>query len=131
MGNQTAVHRFSGMTGLCVEDEPLVSLEMSKTLSEVGIGKVLMAHRLSLAFERLEEARIDVALLDYDLGYGERTTELGLELAAKGAQVIFSSGYHISELDPRLRDFAFIDKPARPSAIKGLVVKLLERPAAQ
>ena len=125
MTNDLDTGSFASMTGLCVEDEPLVSLEMSKTLSELGIGTVLTAHRLSLAFERLEQATIDVALLDYDLGYGERTTELGLTLSANGAKVIFSSGYDISELDPRLRDFAFIEKPARPSLIKDMVVQLL------
>ncbi len=125
MAETTAHKPFASLTGLCVEDEPLVSLEMSKTLTEVGIGKVLTAHRLSSAFQHLEQSKIDIALLDYDLGFGERTTELGLKLADLGAKVVFSSGYDISELDPRLHEFVFIEKPARPGFIAETITKIL------
>ncbi len=102
-----------------------MSLDMSKMLKEMGFGTVLAAHRLSMAFELLRDNRIDLALLDYDLGYGERTTELGLALSESGAQVLFASGYDQSSLDVRLADYPFIEKPARTIALRERINDLI------
>ena len=117
---------YDSLVGLCVEDEPLVLIEMSKVLSELGFGRTLTAHRLSLAFELIEATPVDFALLDYDLGYGERTTELGLALRDAGTPVLFASGYQRSDLDPRLADFPFIEKPAMTRALTRRIAELLD-----
>ena len=110
--------KFADLIGLCVEDESLVLLEMKKLLTEMGFGTVLTAHRLDEAFSHLEKNKIDFAILDYDLGYGELTTDLGLKLAGTGTQVLVSSGYDQSAIDPKLHSFDFLEKPAMSSVLR-------------
>lgn len=103
---------YQHLTALCVEDEPLVSIELTRVLKELGFGCVHSAFRLSVAFDHMKAGKVDLALLDYDLGFGEFTSDLGLALKDQGAVVIFSSGYAQSELDARLHGFPFVEKPA-------------------
>ena len=102
---------FSELSVLYVEDEIIVAIEISEQLREIGFAEVRVAHTLRAARELVETSLPDVALLDVNLGNGERTTDLGLHLREQGVRVVFASGYNKSELSARLQGFAFLEKP--------------------
>lgn len=102
---------FSDLSVLHVEDEILIAIETASVLAELGFGTVRVAHTLRSAENLVRAERFDVALLDVNLGNGERTTDIGIALRERGAHVVFASGYNKSELSARLQDFDFIEKP--------------------
>lgn len=107
----TSSTTFTDKTILYVEDEIIVALEISEVLSDMGFAEVKMAHNLRMAERFADEGGIDIALLDVNLGNGERSAELGLSLADAGVPVIFASGYNKAELAPELQSFHFLEKP--------------------
>ena len=118
---------FSDLTVLYVEDEIIVAIETAELLRDIGFGQVLVAHNLRTA-ERLEqENAIDVAVLDVNLGNGERSIDLGLRLAEGGTKVIFASGYNLSELSEKIQGFDFIEKPFTQTAFTALVGRIAAR----
>jgi len=102
---------FSDLSVLHVEDEIIVAIETASVLAEIGFGTVRVAHTLRSAEKLVRAERFDVALLDVNLGNGERTTEIGIALRERGAYVVFASGYHKSVLSARLQGFDFLEKP--------------------
>ena len=97
---------------LYVEDEIIVALDVEDGLtSELGFD-VTTVHNLSGARAALARKDFDFALLDLNLGNGERSTDLGLELARKGVHVVFASGYNRNEIS-EIADFKLVEKPFR------------------
>ena len=107
----TSSTTFSEKSILYVEDEIIVAIEISEVLKDMGFGEVLLAHNLRAVETHLNGRKVDFALLDVNLGNGERTTGLGLRLHAEGTRVIFASGYNKSELSEELQKFEFLEKP--------------------
>lgn len=122
---------FSDLSVLHVEDEILIAIETASVLHELGFGSVRMAHTLRAAEQLVRAERFDVALLDVNLGNGERTTEIGIALRNRGAHVVFASGYNKSELSDRLQSFDFIEKPvSREDIVQALTDILSARMTA-
>ena len=97
---------------LYVEDEIIVALDVEDGLtSELGFD-VTTAHNLSGARAVAAKYDFDFALLDLNLGNGERSTELGLDLARNGVHVVFASGYNRNEIE-EIADFKLVEKPFR------------------
>ena len=95
---------------LYVEDEVIVALDVADTLaSKLGFD-VSVAHNLTTASRLMGEHDYEFALLDMNLGHGERSTQLGHTLAAKGTLVVFASGYNRNEVD-EIADYQLIEKP--------------------
>lgn len=95
---------------LYVEDEVIVALDVAEGLSsELGF-QVCVAHNLTAANRLADENAYEFALLDMNLGHGERSTELGIRLAASGTHVVFASGYNRNEID-EIANFQLIEKP--------------------
>ena len=116
---------FSELSIIYVEDEIIVAIEIAEQLRDLGFRDVRTAHTLRAAEALVTEAMPDVALLDVNLGNGERTTELGLKLRDSGAAVIFASGYNKSELSDRLQSFDFLEKPLGRKEILGALTRLV------
>ena len=116
---------FSERSVLYVEDEIIVAIEIAEQLREIGFREVRVAHTLRAAKELVEYALPDVALLDVNLGNGERTTDLGLHLRDKGVKVVFASGYNKTELSERLQSFAFLEKPIGRHDVEAALRSLL------
>lgn len=102
---------FSDLSVLHVEDEILTAIETASVLSELGFGTVRVAHTLRSAENLVRAERFDVALLDVNIGNGERTTDIGVALRDRGVHVVFASGYKKSELSASIQEFDFIEKP--------------------
>jgi len=96
---------------LYAEDDAIIAMEMTEVLREIGFANVLVANNLGQANAFAESHEIDIALLDVNLGHGERSADLGRSLAAAGALVIFVSGYTKANLGSSFRDFDFLEKP--------------------
>ena len=76
---------------LCLDDEVLVSLDLGDTLREFGIGEVLTASTLESARALVADRRIDVAVLDINLGQGETSFEIA-EMVIAGFAWLASRG---------------------------------------
>ncbi|WP_165351952.1 hypothetical protein [Salipiger sp. IMCC34102] len=83
--------------------------------SELGL-QVHTVHNLSAATAAAQRHEFDYALLDLNLGNGERSTDLGLALADRGVHVVFASGYNRNEIR-EIDDFLLIEKPFRISDV--------------
>ncbi|MDJ1015237.1 MAG: response regulator [Paracoccaceae bacterium] len=116
---------FSERSVLYVEDEIIVAIEISEQLREIGFREVRVAHTLRTANELVENALPDVALLDVNLGNGERTTDLGIALRENGVKVVFASSYNKTELSERLQSFAFLEKPIGRHDVEAALRSLL------
>lgn len=107
----TSSTTLSDRSALVIEDEVIVALEIADSLQDLGIGDVRVAHNLAMAEREIELRLPDFAILDVNLGRGEKTAELGKVLASKGVSVVFASGYNKAELSADIQPFHFIEKP--------------------
>ena len=116
---------FSEHSIIYVEDEIIVAIEIAEQLRELGFQDVRTAHTLRAAEELVADFTPDLALLDVNLGNGERSTDLGLMLRERGCIVVFASGYNKSELSARLQSFEFLEKPIAKDDIATTLTRLL------
>jgi DNA-binding NtrC family response regulator len=96
---------------LYVEDDAIIAMEMTEVLQAIGFDNVLVANNLGQANAFVKSHEFDFALLDLNLGHGERSADLGSSLAEAGAHVVFVSGYTKADLGSFFRDFDFLEKP--------------------
>lgn len=101
---------------LYVEDEVIVALDVADGLRQDMGFDVHVAHNLRAAKRLIEDHSFEFALLDMNLGNGERSDELGEILAQKGVTVVFASGYNRNEVNA-FSDFPLIEKPFQLSDI--------------
>lgn len=116
---------LSELSVLIIEDEVIVAIEVGEILRDLGFGDVRLAHNLRRAAREIETRHPDYAILDVNLGAGERTTEMGLELAETGTVVVFASGYNRSELPAEIQGFPFLEKPVSESALRRMTKSVL------
>lgn len=98
-------------TILILDDCRFIAGEIREILADLGFARILMAHSLFQANEFANGKVIDLAILDFDLGNGECSEDLGIRLSRAGTSVLFVSGYARSELAPRIHGFDFLEKP--------------------
>jgi CheY-like chemotaxis protein len=112
---------------LVVDDEPLVSLLIADWLTELGyhvVGPVGRAHE---AIQLIEEARLDGALLDVNLGTGDSFT-LADAVRAKGIPLAFITGHASGVLPPRFKGSPVLSKPFEFDAMQEMVARLFPAP---
>ena len=64
---------FSNLSALRVEDRIPIAIETANILAELGLGTLRVVHTLQSAEKRVLAERSGLALVDMDLGNGERT----------------------------------------------------------
>jgi CheY-like chemotaxis protein len=112
---------------LVVDDEPLVSLLIADWLAELGyhvVGPVGRAHE---AMQLIEEARLDGALLDINLGTGDSFT-LADAVRAKGIPLAFITGHVAGAVPPRFKGSPVLSKPFEFDAMQEMVAGLFPAP---
>lgn len=77
---------------LIVEDDPLIAMELSERLGEMGYVVLGPAYSITEAEALLLRERPDAALLDANVA-GQSSVSLGAALARQGVPVIFCTGY--------------------------------------
>ena len=95
---------------LVVEDESLVALALSETLSQLGFEVVGPIGNLSDANEIAHSATIDAAILDVNLN-GEMSYPLAEALVHRGVPFIFVTGYGPESIDTRFSKILALQKP--------------------
>ena len=102
-----------GITVLVVEDEFLIALDTSQTMTDAGADKVLTARSCSEAVSLLDTGRCDVAILDVHL-HSETSFELADLLADRSIPFVFATGYYDKAIIPERHGAAqVIQKPFR------------------
>ena len=112
---------LEGLRVLYLEDEPIVAMDTSAHLDELGFETVDVAYRLATAVEMAEKAQFDLAILDINVDRGQNSLDLGAALHAKGTRVVFASGNGCDAPELRAKGFEFLDKPF---TLDGLTAKL-------
>lgn len=112
---------LSGSTILLVEDELLISMDISDALHDVG-AIVHACMSVTQALASLGEMNFSAAVIDYRLGDGD-AGELCQRLTDLGVPFVIYSGYR--EVDEVCRKWGVIPKPASPQALIARVIALL------
>ena len=115
---------LTGLKVLVVEDEMLVSMLVEDMLSDLGCTVVGPAAELEEAMSLAQNAEIDLALLDVNLG-GRPIFPVADTLKARGVPFAFASGYGEAGLSEDHRGAAVLQKPFREAdlarTLRGLV----------
>ena len=78
---------------LLVEDEAFIGIETEMALLERGQGPIRLCRSSRDTFDWLETQEPRAALLDFNLGRGETSEAIALELQRRGVPLAFLSGY--------------------------------------
>lgn len=103
---------LEGLKVLVVEDEMMVSMLIEDMLSDLGCQVVGPASRLEEAIALANEAELDCAVLDVNLG-GQPIFPLADLLREKGAPFAFATGYGDAGLREVDRGSPVLQKPFR------------------
>ncbi len=122
----TAMPELAGLRVLIVEDEMMVSMLIEDMLGDLGCHVVGPAARLDEALALAENAEIDCAVLDVNLG-GQSTFPVADLLRAKGVPFAFATGYGDAGLREVDRDSAVLQKPFREVDLAKVLQGLAKR----
>ncbi|MEO1104125.1 MAG: response regulator, partial [Pseudomonadota bacterium] len=96
---------------LLVEDNIVIAMDAEAMLLEMGFSDVLVANTVPAALGLIAERRVDVAVLDINLG-NETAIPVAEVLTERGTPVIFASGYgDVRTLPEPLRHVPIVTKP--------------------
>jgi DNA-binding response OmpR family regulator len=110
---------------LVVEDEALVAMLIEDVLADAGFEVVGPFGQAAKALSSLADETVDAAILDVNLGGGERSYSVANELSERGVPYIFLTGYGRAGIDPRYADIPVLQKPFEPQTLCRLVNRLL------
>jgi DNA-binding response OmpR family regulator len=117
-----------GKRVLVVEDEPLLSMDMEASLTEVGCEVRGPAGTLQKAKQLIASLDCDAALLDANLA-GESVEELAAALTQRNIPFAFVTGYGREALPQGFREAAVLGKPFSKDQLRSVVQSLLYRDA--
>lgn len=101
---------ISGNRVMVVEDEALVAMVVTESLTDLGCSVVGPFSRCSDAIAAIEAEEIDAAILDVNLD-GEMVYPLADMLEAREVPYIFVTGYGAESIDRRFTHVPVIQKP--------------------
>lgn len=104
--------KLDGLRVLVVEDEMMVSMLIEDMLADLGCTVVGPASRLDEAIALADEAELDCAVLDVNLG-GQPIFPLADILRSKGVAFAFATGYGDAGLREVDRGSPVLQKPFR------------------
>jgi Response regulator of the LytR/AlgR family len=107
---------LNGLSILVVEDEPLIAIDTACTIVQAGGTLVGPAYSLGEAFEKIENARIDAALLDINLR-NEQVFRLADTLADRGVPIVFLTGAIWPVMPERHAGCRRVGKPMNPPSV--------------
>lgn len=108
---------LEGRTVLIVEDEYLLASDLTRELEAAGARVLGPAPSVENARALAEGTdRIDAAVLDVNLG-GEMIYPVAELLEARGAHLLFATGYDQPALPPRYAAAPHFEKPVDASAV--------------
>jgi CheY-like chemotaxis protein len=121
---------FHGLQVLVVEDEPLIGLDLSDMLKNVGCYIIGPFRRAVVAVEHLNSNRPDVAILDLKLADGD-SVAVADALAAKDIPFCWVTGQSAAEMPERHTARPIVSKPFTPESLfSGLAFSTVMRGVA-
>jgi PAS domain S-box-containing protein len=115
---------LTGKRILVVEDEPLISMELSGILTDAGCEVVGPAGTLENASHLIETERFDAALLDVSLA-GRMVDDLAVALTRQNHPFAFVTGYGREELPPAFKEGLVVAKPFNDEQLLMTVRRLI------
>jgi CheY-like chemotaxis protein len=112
---------------LVLEDDMMVAMLLEDMLAELGCQVVGPVANVEAAFALIHDQRVDAALLDVNLNYGQNGYPVADALARRGIPFAFVTGafvtgYGAGTLDPDYRDRPTLQKPFHTSAIVKVLI---------
>ena len=107
---------------LVVEDEPLVAMNLSKSLAELGFQVVGPYSTLAKAAAAAVEMEVDAALLDVNLN-GKSVYPVADILASKNVPFAFITGYGTEALPGKYANVPVLQKPVDQSTLQNLLAQ--------
>jgi CheY-like chemotaxis protein len=95
---------------LVVEDETFIAVMLTDMLEELGYDVAASLSKVSQAQEFLTDAKIDIALLDVNLG-NDKIDPVADLLAERACPFIFTTGYGKAGIPPRHASRTVLQKP--------------------
>jgi len=118
---------LAGKAILCLEDEPLVAMQLEDTLRDAGCDVVGPFYSADDALQAIAIARVDGAVLDVNLGTGQTSARVADTLRERGIPFIYATGYATAGLRPVDRAVLRVEKPYQSSQVlKALTASLAE-----
>jgi len=110
---------------LIVEDEPFIALALEETLQDLDFEIAASISRVHDALAFLKSERIDIALLDVNIGVN-KIDPVADALAALDCPFVFTTGYGRSGLPVAHAHRPVLEKPFRVNDLIGTVCAELE-----
>lgn len=110
---------------LLVEDEYLIALEMERWLRDAGVEVVGPVPSVDQALDMIEDRPLDAAILDVNLGDGERVFPVADRLDALGVPYLFATGDVRILKDPEYEGHPRLEKPILSPELLTATEKLL------
>lgn len=110
---------------LILEDEWLVALDTAELVKELGFEVIGPVATVAKAFEIIETATADAALLDINLG-AEYSYPFALAMQQKNIPVTFVTGCAEADIRPEFRSWARLEKPVSLQPLKTALLRMLE-----
>lgn len=111
---------------LLVEDDPVISLDTSLTLQNLGADRVEAAFTLEEAAAVLDRETPTLAVLDIDLR-GATTFALAQRLVTAGVRCVFTTGHGAEMPIPaELQDMPIISKPYDPVQLRAILQQYIQ-----
>lgn len=118
---------FSGLRVLVAEDDGLVSLALQDILTDMGCEVVGSASEANAAMSLVNQARADVAFLDYWL-HGKPVDAVADALITRGVPIVLATGFGTQDIAPRLRHAPLLRKPYIVEDVEDVLSQLLMPP---
>jgi CheY-like chemotaxis protein len=119
-----AQNRFKDLRILVVEDETLISFLVEDMLRELGCASIYHAGGIRAALSIIAEHKLDVAVLDVNLG-GETVYPLAQRLAVANIPFVFATGYGRSGIAPDWAMRPVIQKPFGLESLAAAIAAVL------
>jgi PAS domain S-box-containing protein len=116
---------ISGNRVMIVEDEALVAMVVSESLSVLGCTVVGPFSRCAEALAAVDGDQVDAAILDVNLD-GEMIYPLADILTARGVPFIFVTGYGAESIERRFAHVPVIQKPVERHMLQRIFVPSTE-----
>jgi DNA-binding response OmpR family regulator len=111
---------------LIVEDEPIIAFALEGMLEELGFCIASSVSHVPDALAFLSRERVDVALLDVNIGH-QKIDPVADALAARDCPIVFTTGYGRSDLPAAHSHRAVLEKPFRMDELASVVRAELRR----
>ncbi|MBL4710350.1 MAG: response regulator transcription factor [Flavobacteriales bacterium] len=124
------IEKLNQLNVLLVDDEPIIAYSIQSTLEEMGFQKFEIVHSKAEALEKIESCKIDLAILDINLGEGEEGIALAKSCAQNNIPFFYVTSYNdTTTLDKALvtAPGAYVEKPFMPSNLYAAIKLTLQQ----